>query len=101
MIKKELRSYRKVSTRDYAQKLHVFRYRSCENDCCKNNIYNNDINIKNYFLSLSDLTNKIIFKLIINAFCVKTEIVNFITFSFLFCDKLARIELFIENRIYL
>ena len=64
-------------------------------------IYNNNINIKNCLSSLNDLTNKIIFKLIINALYVKIKIINFTTLSFLFYNKFAKIELFIESRIYL
>ena len=101
MIKKKLRSYQKIFTRDFTQRLYVFRRRNCENDYCRNNIYNNDTNIKNCLSNLNNLMNKTILKLMINAFYVKTKIVNFITFSFLFYDKFARAELFIENRIYL
>ena len=101
MIKKELRSYQKIFTRDFTQKLHVFRNKNCENDCYKNNIYNNDTNIKNCFLNFNNLTNKTIFKLIINAFYIKIKIIDFTTFSFLFDNRFARIELFAENRIYL
>ena len=101
MIKKELRSYRKIFIRDSAQRLHVFQRRNYENDCRRNNIYNNDTNIKNYFLNLNNLTNKTILKLMINALYIKIKIINFTTFSFLFYNKSARIEFFIENRIYL
>ena len=101
MIRKELKSYRKIFTRDSAQRLYIFRYKNCENDRCENNICNNNINIKNYFSNLNNLTNETIFKLIINALRVKIKIVNFTTFSFLFCDKFAKIEFFIKDRIYL
>ena len=101
MIKKELRSYRKVFTRDFTQRLRIFRRKSCENNRCENNIYNNNTNIKNCFSNLNNLTNKIIFKLITNASRVKIKIINFTTLSFLFRDKLAKIEFLIENRIYL
>ena len=101
MIKKELKSYRKILTRDSAQKLYVFRRRNCENDCCRNDICNNDINIKNCLSNLNNLTNETIFKLIINAFYVKIKIIDFTTLLFLFYNKLTKIELLIKNRIYL
>ena len=101
MIRKKLRSYRKIFTRDSAQKLYVFRYKNCGNDYYKSDICNNDTNIKSYFSNLNNLTDEIIFKLMIRAFRVKTEIVNFITFSFLFYDKPAKVDLFIKNRVHL
>ena len=57
--------------------------------------------MKNYFSSFNNLTNEIIFELIINAFRVKIKIINFITLSLLFRNKFAKIEFFIKNRIYL
>ena len=101
MIKKELRSYRKISARDFAQRLRVFRRKSYKNDRYENNIYNNDINIESCLSSLNDLTNETIFKLIINAFRVKIKIVNFTTLSLLFRDKFAKIDFLIKDRIYL
>ena len=101
MIKKKLDSYRKIFTRDFAQRLYIFRRKSYKNDRCESNIYNNDIDIESCLSNLNNLTNKIIFKLMISASRVKIKIINFTIFSFLFCDKIAKIEFLIENRIYL
>ena len=66
MIKK-LRSYRKIFTRDFTQKLYISRFKGYENDNCENEIYYNYINIKNYSSSFNSLTNETIFELIIRA----------------------------------
>ena len=101
MIKKELRSCRKILTRDSAQRLHISRYENYGNDYCENGICNNDINIKNNLSGFNNLTNNMIFKLMINAIRVKIKIVNFTTFSFLFRDIFAKTDFFARDRDYL
>ena len=59
------------------------------------------MNIKNYLSNLNNLINKVIFKLMINVSRVEIKIIDFITFSLLFYDKIAKVELLIENQIYL
>ena len=97
MIRKELKSYRKFFTLDFAQRLHIFRFKNYKNDRCESEICHDYINIKNYFSNFNSLTNKIIFKLIINASRVKIEIVKFTTFSLLFRDRLAKTDFFIKS----
>ena len=96
-----MKSYRKVFTRDSAQRLYISRYENYENDCCENEICNNYINIKNYPSNFNNLTNKIILKLMFDAFRVKIKIVNFTTFLFLLYSKSAKITFFIKNRVCL
>ena len=95
-----MKSYRKILTRDFTQRLYIFRFENYENDRCGGEIYNIYINIKSCFSS-NNLTNKTIFKLIINAFRVKIKIINFTTFSFLFRNKFAKIDFLIQCRVYL
>ena len=87
-----MRSYQKVLIRDFTQILHISQYKNCENDRCENNICNNNINIKNCFSNFNNLTNKTIFKLMINALRVKIKVINFTTFSLLFRNKFAKID---------
>ena len=87
MIKKKLKSYRRIFTRDFTQRLYISRYENYENDYYENEIYVNCINIKNCFSNFNNSTNKVIFKLIINVSRVKIKVINFMTFSFLLRNK--------------
>ena len=100
-MKKELKSYRKISARDFLQRLHISRFENCENGRYENEVYNDYINTKSCFSNFNYLTNEIIFKLIINAFRVKIKIIKFTTFSFLFRDKFAKIDFLVKCRVYL